>query len=842
MNFNNLKPYLLAILAFLVIASIYFIPVFQGKNLRSHDTLTWKGMSKEVSDYREKSGEEALWTNSMFGGMPAYLISVQYNANLVKYIPTVLHINHENPQMIVFMYFVGFYILLLAFRVNPWLAIVGGLAYGFSSYFIIIIDAGHITKAIALGYMPAVFAGAYLAFSRKKILLGASVFSLFFALQLLTSHYQIVFYTFIMLFFYGIYLLISNVAEKTKLSKEANKISLLGVEIVSLTKPFFAILLGALLAIGANFTAISLTNEYGKDSMRGKSELTINDQSNETSGLDKKYATAWSYGVPETFNLFIPNLLGGSSLGELDTDSEVYKLLESGGVQGAKEIVKQMPLYWGTQSSTSGPVYIGAVIVFLFVFGMFFVKNSIKWWVLAVTIFAILLSWGENFMPLTEFFLDYVPMWNKFRVPSMILIMVQFVFPLLALLALNQLIEGNYDKKSLLKSLYLSVGIAGGLALFFMLFSGALFNFVGMRDAEMAKSGWNESLLEALRSDRQSLLVSDALRSLILVVVSGTFIWLYAKQKLSKEIFILLFGILILSDLWLVDKRFVHNDKFVREGRNDQAWPMTLADGEVLKDKDPNYRVLNLAVDPFNDASTSYYHKSIGGYHGAKMKRYQELIERQILTEIQQVYTVFNSKPTQQSLDSVLSSLDVLNMLNMKYLIYNSEAAPLKNPSPNGNAWFVSEYKIVANADEELTGLSNIKTKTTALIDKRFENDLNNLSIVPDSMAQITLGEYKPNRLKYKSVSKTQQLAVFSEIYYNKGWNAYINGKPAQYIRANYVLRAMIVPEGTNEIEFVFEPKMYSIGNTVSLASSAVLFLLLSLALFFNFKNSKKIS
>jgi len=358
----------------------------------------------------------------------------------------------------------------------------------------------------------------------------------------------------------------------------------------------------------------------------------------------------------------------------------------------------------------------------------------------------------------------------------------------------------------------------------------------------MAKSGWNESLLEALRSDRQSLLVSDALRSLILVVVSGTFIWLYAKQKLSKEIFILLFGILILSDLWLVDKRFVHNDKFVREGRNDQAWPMTLADGEVLKDKDPNYRVLNLAVDPFNDASTSYYHKSIGGYHGAKMKRYQELIERQILTEIQQVYTVFNSKPTQQSLDSVLSSLDVLNMLNMKYLIYNSEAAPLKNPSPNGNAWFVSEYKIVANADEELTGLSNIKTKTTALIDKRFENDLNNLSIVPDSMAQITLGEYKPNRLKYKSVSKTQQLAVFSEIYYNKGWNAYINGKPAQYIRANYVLRAMIVPEGTNEIEFVFEPKMYSIGNTVSLASSAVLFLLLSLALFFNFKNSKKIS
>jgi len=838
MNFNNLKPYLLAILAFLVIASIYFIPVFQGKNLRSHDTLTWKGMSKEVSNYREKSGEEALWTNSMFGGMPAYLISVQYKSNLVKYIPTILKINHENPHMIVFMYFLGFYILLLAFGVNPWLAIVGGLAYGFSSYFIIIIDAGHVTKAIALGYMPAVIAGAYLAFSRKKILLGGSVFALFLALQMLTNHFQIVYYTFWMLLFYGIYLLITNISQSKKLTN--NLMSSLLLETKALLKPFAALLVGLILAIGANFTAIYLTNEYGKDSMRGKSELTISDQKNETSGLDKRYATAWSYGKAETFNLFIPNLLGGSSVGELGTDSEVYKFLEENGVQGAKEIVKQMPLYWGTQTSTSGPVYIGAVVVFLFVFGMFFLKNSIKWWIFAVTIFSFLLAWGENFMALTYFFLDYVPYWNKFRVPSMILIMAQFVFPLLALLSLNQLLEGDYDKKKLQKSLYYALGITGGIALVFIVFSGAFFNFTGYRDAEMAKSGWSETLLEALRSDRQSLLVSDALRSLVLVIISGAFIWLYSIQKLSKEIFILLFGVLILADLWLVDKRFVNNDKFVREGRNDQAWQMTLADGEVLKDKDPNFRVLNLAVDPFNDASTSYYHKSIGGYHGAKMKRYQELIEYQILTEIQQVYKAFNSKPTPQSLDSVLGSLDVLNMLNMKYLIYNSQVAPLQNGRTNGNAWFVANYKIVANADEELTGLSNIQTKTTALIDKRFEKQLNNLTIVPDSLAQIALTEYKPNHLKYKCTSKTQQLAIFSEIYYDKGWNAYINGKPAQYIRANYVLRAMIVPEGTNEIEFVFEPKMYSIGNIVSLASSSVLFLLLFAALFFNYKGTKK--
>lgn len=840
MNFNLLKPYLLAILAFLIIASIYFIPVFQGKSLRSHDTLTWKGMAKEVNDYREESGEEALWTNSMFGGMPAYLISVQYKANLVKYIPTVLHINHENPQMIVFMYFIGFYILLLAFGVNPCLALVGGLAYGFSSYFIIILDAGHITKAIALGYMPAVIAGAYLAFSRQKILLGAGVFALFLALQLLTNHFQIVFYTFIMLLFYGIYLTVNHTLEdyknQTKITKSFLVIfSILSMRLKLLARPFLALLVGAILALGANFTAIYLTYEYGKDSMRGKSELTFNDQKNETSGLDKQYATAWSYGKVETFNLFIPNLLGGSSVGELDTDSEIYKILEQNGVQDAKNIVKQLPLYWGTQSSTSGPVYIGAIIVFLFVFGMFFVKNSIKWWIFSISLFSIVLSWGHNIMPLTEFFLDHVPMWNKFRVPSMILVIAQMAFPLLALLALNQLLTNDFDKKKLQKSLYYSIGITGGLALIFVVFSGSLFNFVGMRDADLAQSGWNDLLIDALRADRKSLLVNDAIRSLLLVLVSASLIWLFSIKKLSQELFILLFGVLILADLWQIDKRFVNNDKFVSQGRNDDAWQRTTADSEILKDNNPNFRVLNLAIDPFNDASTSYYHKSIGGYHGAKMKRYQELIEYQIVNEIQSIYKIFNSSPTLPKLDSVLEAQNVLNMLNMKYLIYNSETAPLKNPKPNGNAWFVENYELVENADKELIGLSKIDTRKTALIDKRFENQLNGFTPKIDSTAKIELTQYKPNHLKYKSIAKEKQLAVFSEIYYNKGWNALVNGKPAEYFRANYVLRAMILPEGENEIEFIFKPKIYAVGSIISLISSSLLFLVLAWAFYTNF-------
>jgi len=834
MNFDKLKPYLIAILAFFIIASIYFIPVFQGKSLRSHDTLTWKGMSKEVIEYRDKTGGEALWTNSMFGGMPAYLISVQYKMNLIKYIPNILHINHENPHMIVFLYFLGFYILLLAFKVNPWLALVGSLAYGFSSYFIIILDAGHITKAIALGYMPAIIAGAYLAFTRKKILLGASIFGLFMALQLLTNHFQIAYYTFWILLFYGIYLLIDNFNTRKKEESVVKQV------IVPLVKPFAALLVALIFAMLSNFTSIYLTYEYGKDSMRGKSELTISDQKNETSGLDKKYATAWSYGKAETFNLFIPNLVGGSSVGSLDEDSEVYKFLSQNGIQGANQIVQQLPLYWGTQSSTSGPVYLGAVVVFLFVFGMFFLKNSIKWWFFAVSIFAILLSWGENFMPLTEFFLDHVPMWNKFRVPSMILVMVELMFPLLGILAINELLTDKFDKKHFQKSLFISVGITGGLALIFIVMSGAFFDFVGLRDADLKASGWNDDLLNALQKDRQSLLVADALRSLVLVLVSATFIWFYAAKKLSTEVFIALLGVAILFDLWTVDKRFVHNDKFVKDHKNEQAWPMTAADGQILKDTDPDFRVLNLAVDPFNDASTSYYHKSIGGYHGAKMKRYQELIEYGIYPEIQNIYTVFKNQPSAEILDSTFRVQNVLNMLNMKYLIYNGDAQPLLNRNANGNAWFVNEIKIVENADQEITSLSTINTKTTALVDKRFEKQLANFKASPDSSARISLIEYQPNQLKYKSSSKSEQIAVFSEIYYDKGWTVSLNGKPAEYFRTNYVLRGMIIPAGENEIEFTFKPKMYSTGNIITLISSFILLLFLGFALYKSINSKKK--
>ena len=741
----------------------------------------------------------------MFGGMPAYLISVEYSANLVRYANHIMNLGLEKPANYLFISLIGFYILLLIFGVNPWLAIGGSIAYAFSSYFFVIEAAGHNTKALALAYMPPIIGGVILAY-RKKIIAGASIAGLFLALQLLANHFQITYYTLLIILVFGVFFLYKSIIEKAYLA---------------FIKSSAMVAVALLLAFSTNITSLWLVYEYGKESMRGKSELT-SDKDNKTGGLDKDYATAWSYGVSETWTFLIPNFMGGSSQGDAGKNSATYKALKEQGIPNADEISKQLPLYWGDQPYTAGPVYIGAIIFFLFVFGLFYVKGHIKWWLLTVTIFSILLGWGKNFMFFTDLFLDYFPGYDKFRSVSMILIIAEFAMPLLGILALKQFIESVEDKARFMKAFKIAIASVGGILLIFAVMPGMFFSFSAVVDAQLTSSGWPDFLLNAVKEDRKSMLTSDAFRSLIFVLIfAGTMLAFYFKKLSVKYVYIAL-SVLLLLDMWTVNKRYLNNDNFMAKRDVTTPFKPSQADNQILQDKDPNYRVLNLSVSTFNDASTSYFHKSIGGYHGAKMKRYQELIERQI------------SK----------NNMSVLNMLNTRYFIVPmKDQAPVvqRNYGALGNAWFVKNYKLVENADSEIVALDKFNPIETLIVDKRFENEVKGFIQNMDSTATISLSEYKPNHLTYKSKSSVEQLTAFSEIYYNsgKGWNAYLDGKPVNHFRANYVLRAMKIPVGEHTIEFKFEPMAYGIGEKISLTSSALLILMCLGAVVLEFKSKK---
>ncbi|MEA3317450.1 MAG: YfhO family protein, partial [Bacteroidota bacterium] len=763
----------------------------QGKIIQQGDKTTYLGMSKEVRDFRDNTGEEALWTNSMFGGMPAYLISVKYSSNLIQKINKCLNIG-IHPANFLFICLLGFYIALLIFKVDPWLSIIGAIAFAFSSYFFIIIAAGHNSKAIAIAYMAPIIAGVYLAYKRK-ILLGSAVAGLFLALQLTANHLQITYYTLIIILIYGIYELRYTIKNKTY-----NKF----------LKTSGILLIAVILAVGSNFSRIWTTYEYGKYSIRGESELT-HDADNKTSGLDKDYATAWSYGIDETLTLLIPNFKGGASGGELSTKSATYNFFKQmQGARYAKQVIKHVPLYWGSQPFTSGPVYVGAIIIFLFVLGIFIVDRKIKWWLITATILSIMLAWGHNLNWFTNFFLEYVPGYNKFRTVSMTLVIAQFTIPLLGLLALKNVFSNDIDKDKLKKAIKKSLYITGGISLFFAIFPGMFFNFTAESDQTYIAQG-AQAFIDALREDRQSILQADAIRSFVFIALSFVVLYAFLSKKLSRNMAMLALFALIITDMWSINKRYLNNDNFVSKREAKTPFKKTQANKMILQDTDPNFRVMNVAVSTFNDASTSYFHKSIGGYHGAKMKRYQEVVNHHI------------SK----------NNMDVLNMLNTKYFIVPDKnrkgpAQVQRNPNPLGNSWFVKKYKLVDDADAEIAALNNFNPKTEAIIDKRFDKILNKKSFTFDSTANITLAKYKPNNLIYNSSSKTEQLAVFSEIYYPKGWEAYIDGKAAKYVRANYILRAMIIPKGEHKIEWKFKPKSYFIGNKVSLATSSLLLLL----------------
>ncbi len=787
---KKLSPHLIVIILFVGISFSYFSPVMQGKMIDMPDIKHWKGMSKEVQDFRETTGEEALWTNSMFSGMPAYQISTKYKGNLIQYVAKTISLGIPRPANMLFLYLLGFYILLLSLKVDYRLAAVGAIAFAFSSYFFIIIQAGHMTKAHAIAYVPMVVAAVLYTY-RGKLFLGGVLTALTVALELYANHLQITYYLVLMLLIIGLVQFIKDF--------KANNLS-------DFAKRSAVLVFAGLLASGTSLTRLATTMEYGEESTRGKSELTT-DLDNKTSGLDKDYATSWSYGVAETFTLLIPNFHGGASQGSLTTDSETYQAIKR--APNAKQLIKQLPLYWGTQPFTSGPTYAGAIVIFLFVLGLFFVKSEMRTWLILATILSIMLAWGKNFMGLTELFLDYFPGYNKFRAVSMILVIAEFTIPLLGFVALNKFIKSDKSEKEKKKPLQLAFYIVGGLTLLFALVPSMFFDFVGGQDTSLEKNGWP---IDALKSDRAGLLSADAWRSFIFIALTFATLWMYLKNKFQSKYVILIVGVLILADMWTVNKRYLNDDHFVRKSKVETPYQPTQANNLILNDKDPNFRVFNQSVSTFNDASTSYFHKSIGGYHGAKLKRYQELIENHI------------SK----------GNMAVLNMLNTKYFI-NPKGQAQQNPGAMGNAWFVNSVNIVPNADAEIDALNNLDVKNTAVVDARFKDLVSQNSSNENS--SISLTDYEPNYLKYTSTSTSDGIVIFSEIYYEKGWNAYVDCELKPHFRANYVLRGMQVPTGNHIIEFKFEPKTYQIGESVSLASSIILLLLLGFVSFKEFKD-----
>ena len=807
MKNNKLLPFLIAILVFVIISLAYFSPVLEGKKLFQSDIAQFKGVSKEIVDFRAEYDKEPYWTNRVFGGMPAYNVSAYYPHNYIKKADQLLRFL-PRPADYLFLYFLGFFILLYVLKVEWKLAIVGALAFGFSTYLIIIFGAGHNAKAHAIAYMPVVLAGILSVFKRNY-LIGFVLTALGMALEINASHPQMSYYLMFMVIILGLIYLFDTLKEKT---------------LPHFVKSIIILFAAVIIAIGVNATSLLATQEYAKESTRSKSELTIRPDGTPkqdiTTGLTKEYITEYSYGTFETFNILIPRFYGGGSRENLGKDSETYIFLKDKiGRTQAKSFAENLPTYWGAQTYVEAPAYIGAVLIFLFVLGLFSVKGNLKKWLLAATVFSILLSWGKNFPALTNFFIDYVPLYNKFRAVSSIQVIAELAIPLLAILTVNKFLKDKNDKESQLKYLKYATIVVGGLTLLFTLFGSSLFSFESLRDAglEQQLPGFSDAII----ADRKSLFFKDSLRSFLLIMISAGLLWAFLKGKINKNATIIVFAVLILIDLVIVDKRYVNNDDFVSKKQEEIPFQATIINKEILKDKS-HYRVINWVVNPMNDGSTSYFHNSIGGYHAAKPRRYQELFEYQIAK----------------------NNIEVWNMLNTKYIIFpdnQGEERLQQNFEANGNAWFVNEVEFVDTADEEIKGLDSLRTKQKAIVNVAFKTEIEKSRFAKDSLDIITLISYQPNEMKYESNTSSEQLAVFSEMYYKNGWNAYLDGTLTPHIRANYVLRAMEVPAGKHEIVFKFEPTVIKKGNTITLTSFALL-LLVPIGWFFIDKKKKNVS
>ena len=804
---QRVLPHVLAVLFFVVLACVYFSPImFEGKTLAQHDITQFQGGAHEAQEYAKAMGKEALWTNSMFSGMPTYLISLHFPGDWSTYLQKALTLGLPAVVANLFLALLCGYILLVALGVRPLVAVAGAVALGFSSYNLAILAAGHNTKSLALAYAPLVLGGLLVTYRRDKWL-GAALFAVGLTLNVHVNHLQITYYLLLLVAIFGIIELVSA-ARAGRLPEFLKRTALLG--------------LGAALAVGVSFGRLYTTAEYSKYSNRGPSELKIAaptapgqapaaNSAEASSGVDRDYAFQYSYGVGETITLLIPNFYGGTSQMPLSTDSNLAKA----GLP--TEYLAGMPTYWGQQSFTAGPVYMGAVVCFLFILGLFVVDKRTRYWLLAGTILSILLAWGKNFETFNYLIFDLLPGYNKFRAVSMALVIAQLAMPILGALALSRVLRPrpapaptlpgtkaplSAEALALLPKVLYAGAIAAGLCVLAYLASFS-FDFSAPIDGELTKQGFTPELLGALRADRADLLRNDVWRGLLFIGAALGVLYFHLRGQLKMVPAAALMVALVLVDLWGVDKRYLGENKFQRETIAEEFQPSP-ADQLILQDKDLSYRVLNLQ-NPFNEAQTSYYHKSIGGYHGAKLRRYQDLIERQISTNNQQV----------------------LNMLNMRYLITGDAKQPVqRNPGALGNAWFVSEVQPVASPDAEMAALNTISPATVAVVDasKFPQQKAATYNIAGSSIA---LTAYSPDELKYRYNATQAGLVVFSEIYYADGWQAFIDGKPVPHIRADYVLRALQVPAGAHTIDFKFEPKSYAVGNGVSLAASIALLLVL---------------
>lgn len=837
---GRLLPHVAAILVFLAITLVYFSPLIKGQVLPQGDVTQYQGASRELREYYHNEGESSAWTGSMFSGMPAYQIGIWGGLpNFLDYLEKPLKALGSSSAGAVFAGMLMAYILFSVMGFRPVESILGAIAYSLSSYNIIILEAGHVTKAWALAYMPLIVAGM-MALFKRKILLGGLLMALGLALQVKSNHLQITYYTGLLCAILYIGLVIDMISKK---------------EISSLLKSSVVLVVALLLAGFSNAGNIYANLEMAKESTRGQSELSApSTAEKQSSGLDKDYAFAWSYGKAETLSLMIPNVHGGASGGMLDNSSNLYKeMVKQGfGSQVGPEGI-QSNTYWGAQPFTSGPVYFGAIIVFLFVFGMIIIRNKMKWALFIATVFFIFLAWGKNFESFNDLFFYHFPYYSKFRAVSTALVIPALTMVMIAVWGLKEFFSGEIDQSRLKKSLYISFGVVGGLSLFFAIAPGFFFNFIAESDASW-KAQMPEWYYSALVADRRDLLASDAFRSFVFILLAAATLFILNMKAAKKYQLIggMAIVVLVLIDLWNVDKRYLNDSNFKdKVAYQAESFVQSTADKFIFQDKDPSYRVLNLN-NPFNETATSYHHKSIGGYHAAKLKRYQELIDHNLADEVgllqnkanaylQSEVAKLQSAADQQNIDprnisiavqdsmkSVFTNTAALNMLNARYVIYHPELPPLVNPEAQGNAWFVDKYVFVNNADEEIAALSTANREGhQAIVDVRFEDELKGLNIVPDSTATIVMTEYKPNRLKYKSKANSEQLAVMSEMYFANGWQAYIDGTPANHFRADWTLRAMRVPAGEHEIEFKFEPKGYDNARVLASASSAILVLLL---------------
>ena len=796
-QFKSFYPHLLALVGFACFALFYFYPLLQGKKIFQSDIVQYTGMAKQQLDYKKANKAELYWTNAAFGGMPTYQLGANYPHEYISQVDHLLRFL-PRPADYMFLYFLGFYVLLLVLKIDPLKAFIGALAFGLSTYLIVILGVGHNAKAHAIAYMPLLLSG-FLLVLRQRYVVGGILTMLAAALEINANHFQMTYYFILLLLVFTIYFIVKYFRQQEY-------------------KPLFISLgvfvIAVVFAVGANATNLMATAEYAKFSTRGKSELTISPEGKKIANdnpLSHEYITEYSYGLAESFNLIAPRLFGGSNAEKLGRDSKTYEYVLGQGVpeSQAADFANSLPLYWGVQPIVAAPAYVGAVVFFLALLALFVDKRKIKYAFLAGILLSLFLSWGKNFPALTNFCIDNLPLYNKFRAVSSIQVLLELALPALAIMGFQAffMVDKEKQQKGLLWSAATALGV---LSLLFI--SKSFFSYTGGADDIYAKS-YGPEFMNALKADRRSLFKSDLLRSFVFIAAAAAVLWFYLKNKLASQTAVLAVGFLVVADLFFIDKNYVNGDDFLAAREVEMPFQETPADGQILQDT-THYRVFEVDGN-LSSSRASYFHHSIGGYHAAKPRRMQQLFDYQITK----------------------NNMEVLNMLNVKYIIQTDEKGnelPLQNPDINGNAWFVSAVKWVNSADAEMKALSQLDSKNTAIVNKtEFGTLLKERSFAKDSTASIQAIDYKPNAIRYQSQNAQKGLAVFSEMYYAEGWNAYIDGKKTPHIRVDYVLRALEIPAGNHTVEFKFEPEVVQKGSTIALYSSAGMLVLIALGLYY---------